>query len=149
MPTYSNGQYNPDPLANPFNTRIYGNYSLNPCSPLHVNKLFNSKNKNLPDPIQPDFEQNELHTPTQDIPFSLNNFQNIVDQYSSNKAWNDSEIYSLDSNSNILSKKDIEYWQNAEIKTNELSNNMSEEQKQMLVNLENMFPKSKFEDEIE
>lgn len=143
--TYSNGQYNPDPLANPFNTRIYGNYSLNPCSPLYVNKLFNSKNKNLPDPIQPEFEQNELHTPTQDIPFSLNDFQNIADQYSSNKTWNDSEIYSLDSNSNMLSKKDIEYWQNAEIKTNELSNNMSEKQKQMMAEINKMFPPSKFE----
>lgn len=143
--TYSNGQYNPDPLANPFNTRIYGNYSLNPYSPLHVNKLFNSKNKNLPDPIQSEFEQNELHTPTQDIPFSLNDFQNIVDQYSSNKTWNDSEIYSLDSNSNMLSEKDIEYWQNAEIKTNELSNNMSEEQKQMMAEINKMFPPSKFE----
>jgi hypothetical protein len=51
MPTYSNGQYNPNPLANPFNTRIYGNYSLNPCSPLHLNKLFNPTNKNLPDPV--------------------------------------------------------------------------------------------------
>lgn len=147
MPTYSNGQYNPNPLANPFNTRIYGNYSLNSCSPLHVNKLFNPKNKNLPDPIQPEFEQNELHTPTQDIPFSLNDFQNIADQYSSNKTWNDSEIYSLDSNPNVLSKKDIEYWQNAEIKTNELSMNMSDEQKQMMNDLVNMFPKSKFEDE--
>ena len=114
MPTYSNGQYNPDPLANPFNTRIYGNYSLNPCSPLHVNKLFNSKNKNLPNPIQPDFEQNELHTPIQDIPFSLNDFQNIADQYSSSKIWNNFEIYSLDSNSNTLSKKDIEESSEAE-----------------------------------
>jgi hypothetical protein len=46
-----------------------------------------------------------------------------------------------------LSKKDIEYWQNAEIKTNELSMNMSDEQKQMMNDLANMFPKSKFEDE--
>lgn len=147
MPTYSNGQYNPNPLANPFNTRIYGNYSLNPCSPLHLSKMFNPTNKNLPDPVQPAVEQNELHTPTQDIPFSLNALQGIVDQYSADKTWNDSEIYSLHSNSNTLSKKDIEYWQNAEIKTNELSMNMSDEQKQMLSNLENMFPKSKFEDE--
>lgn len=28
--TYSNGAYSPNPLANPFNTRRYGNYSLNP-----------------------------------------------------------------------------------------------------------------------
>jgi hypothetical protein len=86
-----------------------------------------------------------LHTPAQDIPFSLNALQGIVDQYSADKTWNDSEIYSLHSNSNTLSKKDIEYWQNAEIKTNELSMNMSDEQKQMMAEINKMFPPSKFE----
>lgn len=147
MPTYSNGQYNPNPLANPFNTRIYGNYSLNPCSPMHTGKMFNPNVKSLPEP-KPIAEQDELHAPMQDIPISLNALQGFADSYAANKTWNDDEIYSLDyGNSTQLSKRDIEYWKEAEIKTAELSSNMSDEQKQMLSNLANMFPKSKFEDE--
>jgi hypothetical protein len=114
---------------------------------MHTGKMFNPNVKSLPEP-KPIAEQDELHTPMQDIPISLNAMQGFADSYAANKTWNDAEIYSLDyDNSTQLSKRDVEYWKEAEIKTNELSMNMSDEQKQMMNDLVNMFPKSKFEDE--
>ena len=51
--TFSNGTYNPDPLANPFNTRLGpSNYTLNPNgigNPFC--KMTFSKKTDLPKPI--------------------------------------------------------------------------------------------------
>lgn len=49
--TFSNGAYNPHPLANPFNTRLGpANYSLNPNGEsYHRNIMRNDKNASLPD----------------------------------------------------------------------------------------------------
>ena len=51
--TFSNGTYNPDPLANPFNTRLGpSNYTLNPNGVGNpFCKMTFSKKTDLPKPI--------------------------------------------------------------------------------------------------
>jgi len=44
-----------------------------------------------------------------------------------------------------MSRRDIAYWNKANIESTKLSNNMSNEQKQLMAELSNMFPPSKFE----
>lgn len=49
--TYSNGQFNPNPFANPFNTRFAGNYSLNPVKqqlPIINTKKLEVPNQDVP-----------------------------------------------------------------------------------------------------
>jgi len=52
--TYSNGSYNPNPLANPFNTRLGpANYTLNPHGVSYKQNIFRSDpNAKLPDTIE-------------------------------------------------------------------------------------------------
>jgi len=62
--TYSNGQYNPNPLANPFNTRLGpANYSLNPAGQSYSGNKFNSARKDLPEPTMLGQNANDLHVP--------------------------------------------------------------------------------------
>lgn len=151
--TFSNGQYNPNPLANPFNTRLGpSNYSLNPAGQSYSGNKFNSSCKDLPDPTMLGQNANDLHVPDAiERPMSLADIQGVLDSYAANKTWNDRDIYTLNSNSldnnNGLSRKDIDYWNDANAKSKELSDNMSDEQKQMMAEINNMFPPSKFEDE--
>lgn len=138
--TFANGQFCPHPLANPFNTRLGpSNYSLNPYSKQFGQQSFNSKSKELPDPIP--FGMNglgqDLHVPDTTPPMSLQSFQNIIDDYARDKTWDDRQIYldmmnRLSKNSQGLSRKDIEYWRKVEIESAKLSANMSDEQKEML-----------------
>ena len=106
---------------------------------LKIYNLFNSKSKELPDPIP--FGMNglgqDLHVPDTTPPMSLQSFQNIIDDYARDKTWDDRQIYldmmnGLSKNSQGLSRKDIEYWRKAEIESAKLSANMSDEQKEML-----------------
>lgn len=138
--TFANCQFCQHPLANPFNTRLgYSNYSLNPYSKQFGQQSFNSKSKELPDPIP--FGMNglgqDLHVPDTTPPMSLQSFQNIIDDYARGKTWDDRQIYldminGLSKNSQGLSRKDIEYWRKAEIESAKLSANMTNEQKEML-----------------
>ena len=138
--TFANGQFCPHPLANPFNTRLGpSNYSLNPLSRQFGQQSFNSKSKELPDPIP--FGMNglgqDLHVPDTTPPMSLQSFQNIIDDYARDKTWDDKQIYldmlnRLSKNNQGLSRKDIAYWRKAEIESAKLSANMTDEQKEML-----------------
>lgn len=137
--TFANGQFCPHPLANPFNTRLGpSNYSLNPLSRQFGQQSFNSKNKELPDPIP--FSMNpgqDLHVPDATPPMSLQSLQSIIDGYARDKTWDDRQTYldmfnELSKNNQGLSRKDIEYWQKAERESAKLSANMSNEQKEML-----------------
>lgn len=137
--TFANGQFCPHPLANPFNTRLGpSNYSLNPLSRQFGQQSFNSKNKELPDPIP--FSMNpgqDLHVPDSTPPMSLQSLQSIIDSYARDKTWDDRQTYldmfnELSKNNQGLSRKDIEYWQKAERESAKLSANMSDEQKEML-----------------
>lgn len=137
--TFANGQFCPHPLANPFNTRLGpSNYSLNPLSRQFGQQSFNSKNKELPDPIP--FSMNpgqDLHVPDATPPMSLQSLQSIIDGYARDKTWDDRQTYldmfnELSKNNQGLSRKDIEYWQKAERESAKLSANMSDEQKEML-----------------
>ena len=138
--TYTPAGFDANPLANPFNTRLGpSNYSLNPLSRQFGQQSFNSKNKELPDPIP--FGMNglgqDLHVPDTTPPMSLQSFQNIIDDYARDKTWDDRQIYldmmnGLSKNSQGLSRKDIEYWRKAEIESAKLSANMTDEQKEML-----------------
>ena len=138
--TFANGQFCQHPLANPFNTRLgYSNYSLNPLSRQFGQQSFNSKSKELPDPIP--FGINglgqDLHVPDTTPPMSLQSLQSIIDDYARDKTWDDRQIYldmlnGLSKNNQGLSRKDIEYWRKAEIESAKLSANMSDEQKEML-----------------
>ena len=138
--TFANGQFCPHPLANPFNTRLGpSNYSLNPLSRQFGQQSFNSKSKELPDPIPfgMNFPGQDLHVPDATPPMSLQSFQNIIDDYARGKTWDDRQIYldminGLSKNNQGLSRKDIEYWRKAEIESAKLSANMSDEQKEML-----------------
>ena len=62
--------------------------------------------------------------------------------------WNDRDIYRMPTSpkENGMTQKDIAYWQHAEEETKKLEANMSDEQKQMLADLDKMFPPSKLED---
>lgn len=138
--TFANGQFCPHPLANPFNTRLGpSNYSLNPASKQFGQQSFNSKSKDLPDPIP--FGSNglgqDLHVPDSTPPMSLQSLQNIIDSYARDKTWDDRQIYldmldGISKNIQGLSRKDIEYWKNAEKKSAELYASMTDEQKAML-----------------
>ena len=137
--TFANGQFCPHPLANPFNTRLGpSNYSLNPLSRQFGQQSFNSKNKELPDPIP--FSMNpgqDLHVPDATPSMSLQSLQSIIDGYARDKTWDDRQTYldmfnELSKNNQGLSRKDIEYWQKAERESAKLSANMSDEQKEML-----------------
>jgi len=44
-----------------------------------------------------------------------------------------------------MSREDIEYWNKANLESIKLSSNMSDEQKQMMAEISNMFPPSKLE----
>lgn len=148
--TFSNGQFNPHPLANPFNTRIGpANYSLNPCSKQFVSVGFNSKNKALPRPVMlGEKPKDECQVPNSSMPMRLADIQAILNMYSANQTWNDRQIYSLNQQSEQkLSKQDIEYWEKAEEESKKLLDNLSREQKEMLAGLSNFFPASKLEDE--
>lgn len=49
--TFSNGHFNPNPLANPFNTLLGpANYSLNPSNMQSQRMSINTKSTALPDP---------------------------------------------------------------------------------------------------
>ena len=137
--TFANGQFCPHPLANPFNTRLGpSNYSLNPLSRQFGQQSFNSKNKELPDPIP--FSMNpgqDIHVPDSTPPMSLQSLQSIIDGYARDKTWDDRQTYldmfnELSKNNQGLSRKDIEYWQKAERESAKLSANMSDEQKELL-----------------
>ena len=138
--TFANGQFCPHPLANPFNTRLGpSNYSLNPYSKQFGQQSFNSKSKELPDPIP--FGMNglgqDLHVPDITPPMNLQSLQSIIDDYARDKTWDDRQTYldmlnGLSKNNQGLSRKDIEYWRKAEIESAKLSASMSDEQKEML-----------------
>ena len=148
--TYSNGSFNPNPLANPFNTRLGpSNYSLNPAGQSYIgDKGFNSKSKDLPDPVMLGQQsQNDLHTPVSDQPMRLSELQGLIDSYAAGKTWNDREINRLDATDNQIDQKSAAYWKEVDKKTQVALSSMSDEQKEMLADLENMFPASKFVDD--
>ena len=68
--TFSNGHFNPNPLANPFNTRLGpANYSLNPSNMQPQRMSINTKSSALPDPIPFNgIDSSKLQVPNQDIP---------------------------------------------------------------------------------
>ena len=147
--TFSNGQFNPHPLANPFNTRIGpANYSLNSYSDQCLRAGFNSKTKELPRPIMlGENPRNDCSVPNSSMPLRLADIQAILNTYSANQTWNNNEIYSLSQQSvQKLTKQDIEYWNKAKEESEKMLNNLSQKQKEMLAELSNMFPASKLED---
>lgn len=147
--TYSNGSYNPNPLANPFNTRLGpANYTLNPNgigNPFC--KMTFSKKTDLPKPVMLGQQQGP-ELPQQQI--SMKDFLQIEMSRYANGAmdWKNSEIYKLPSKPTEvgMSQKDIAYWKHAEEESKKLEANMSDEQKEMLADISKLFPPSKLED---
>lgn len=142
--TFSNGGWNPNPLANPLNTRLGpSNYSLNPKNPAYSRTVFNSSCKQLPEPIPYGQDSQALQLPDTTPMMSFQSLQNIIDDYARDKTWDDRQLYldilnGVTRSSQGLSRKDIEYWQNAERKSAELCANMSDEQKEMLEQLKKL-----------
>lgn len=80
--TFANGAFNPLPQANPLNTRIYGNISLNPMSPMATQSKFRAckspEDLQVPNQDVPMYgsdewnakyaKQDQLQVPNQDIP---------------------------------------------------------------------------------
>lgn len=139
--TYSNGSFNPNPFANPFNTRLGpSNWCLNPAGDSYRPNAFRrDPNAKLPDPA-PLQQSQELHVPDTTPPMSFRQMQSLIDQYSRDKTWNDNNTYSdmLPNSLGInqgLSRNDIEYWNKANIESAKLSANMSDERKKMLSDL--------------
>ena len=136
---------NPHPLANPFNTRLGpSNYSLDPRGQSYIGNAFNSSRKDLPDPTPAgQINFNDLHVPDT-TPISrhpLADWNQLVQDYSRNHVWDDSEIYSLNSTNKSridqgLSRNDIEYWDMVKRESDRLLSSMSPEQQQMLANME-------------
>lgn len=147
--TFSNGTYNPNPLANPFNTRLGpSNYTLNPNgigNPFC--KMTFSKKTDLPKPVMLGQQQGPS-LPQQQM--SMKDFLMAeMSRYSSGQMeWRNEDIYRMPTSpkENGMSKKDIEYWKHAEEETKKLEANMSDEQKKMLADLDKLFPQSKLED---
>lgn len=107
---------------------------------------FNSKSKSLPKPIMLG-QQQSPQLPQQQM--SMKDFLQIeMTRYANgNMDWNNKDIYRLPTKptENGMSQKDIAYWKHAEEESKKLEANMSDEQKQMLANLNNLFPQSKLE----
>lgn len=147
--TFSNGTYNPDPLANPFNTRLGpSNYTLNPNGVGNpFCKMTFSKKTELPKPVMLG-QQQSLQLPQQQI--SMKDFLQIeMSRYANGRMdWKNEDIYRMPTSpkENGMTKKDIEYWKHAEEESKKLEANMSDEQKEMLADLDKIFPPSKLED---
>ena len=135
--TFSNNFKSSDPLANPLNAR-----QLAQCQ-----NAFNSKRKDLPPPIMLGQQQGP-HLPQRQL--SMKDFLMAeMSRYSSGQMeWRNEDIYRMPTSpkENGMSKKDIEYWKHAEEETKKLEANMSDEQKDMLANLDKLFPMSKLEE---
>lgn len=148
--TFSNGIYNPDPLANPFNTRLGpSNYTLNPNGMGNpFCKMTFSKKTDLPKPVMLGDRQQNLQVPQQQM--SMKDFLQIeMSRYTNGRMdWNDRDIYRMPTKpaENEMTQKDIAYWKHAEEESKKLEANMSDEQKQMLVDLDKTFPMSMLED---
>ena len=139
--TCSNGSFNPHPLANPFNTRLGpSNWCLNPAGDSYRPNVFRcDPNASLPEaaPLQ---QSQELHVPDTTPPMSFRQMQTLIDQYSRDKTWDDRDTYSdmLPNSlgmSQGLSRKDVEYWNKANVESAKLSANMSDEQKKLMNDL--------------
>ena len=77
----------------------------------------------------------------------LSELQGLIDSYAAGKTWNDREINRLDATDNQIDQKSAAYWKEVDKKTQVALSSMSDEQKEMLADLENMFPASKFVDD--
>ena len=135
--TFSNNFRSSDPLANPLNVHQRA------C----VQSAFNSKCKELPKPVMLGSQQSP-NVPQQQM--SMKDFLIAeMSRYSSGQMdWRDEDIYQLPRKptENGMSKKDIEYWKHAEEETKKLEAKMTPEQKDMLANLDKLFPMSKLEE---
>ena len=80
------------------------------------------------------------------MPLSFSSIQNIINDYAQQKTWNDREIYSLHGDMTV-DKKSIEYWKYANEQNKKMLDNLTDEQKKMLAELNDLFPKSRLEDE--
>lgn len=135
--TFSNNFRSSDPLANPLNARQRA----------QCQNAFNSKRKDLPPPIMLGQQQGPQLPQRQ---MSMKDFLMAeMSRYSSGQMeWRNEDIYRMPTSpkENGMTKKDIEYWKHAEEETKKLEANMSDEQKNMLADLDKMFPQSKLED---
>ena len=88
-----------------------------------------------------------MHVPhSNEMPLSFSSIQNIINDYAQQKTWNDREIYSLHGDMTV-DKKSIEYWKYANEQNKKMLDNLTDEQKKMLAELNDLFPKSRLEDE--
>lgn len=76
--TYSNSSFSANPLANPFNTRIYGNFNVNAAQTnQYVSFPKDKSNLHVPDAVMPNLiGADQLHTPNQDVPLGNRNVGN-------------------------------------------------------------------------
>ena len=141
---------NPHPLANPFNTRRFGNFNVNKA--LHggyIKTAVNPKNLIVPQSTY-SYEdvvnyQKRLTVPNQhDIPL-------IIQQQYYNKDWGQTEsiasiLNRLDNGQYCknmkfadpnLSQRDIEYWKHANEESKRLEAQMTDDQKNLLTQLNN------------
>lgn len=132
---------NPNPLANPLNDRPIGNINWHK---MNSNGYFKSNpNAELPDSSfsYEDWleQQNNLHVPNQELPI------NNLDMRSYGKTWDDKEIYSLKSVQmpNSLTLQELERQKKLKELDAKLSAEMTDEQKQMLNDIEKYLGKSK------
>lgn len=132
---------NPHPLANPFTDRPIGNINWQKMNSGGYFKT--NPNAELPDSSF-SYEdwleyQNNLHVPNQSLPI------NSLDMRSYGKTWDDKEIYSLKSvqNPNSLTPQELERQKKLKELDARLSAEMTDEQKQMLNDIEKYLGKSK------
>lgn len=142
--TFSNYNFNLNPFANPFNTRLGpANYSLNPYGQGFKFSSINSNRTDLPDPVMYNQKnQDKLEPPETAAPMTFGTIQNLIDCYSRDKTWSHNETYYdmaqyLSRNYQGLSRKDLEWYEIVNNGNKQLSANMSDEQKKMLADLEN------------
>lgn len=73
--TFSNYNFNPNPFANPFNTRLGpANYTLNPNGKGFKFSTVNRNSTDLPDPVMYNPDQNRLEPPESAAPMSFGTF---------------------------------------------------------------------------
>lgn len=115
------------------------------CQPKQ--KMTIDKNAKLPDPIMLQDQNNSLHVPNTSPRMTFRDQLHMMDEYSRLHTWNDREIYQLPRYSSLglngyMSRADIQYQERSRIENQRLSATMSDEQKQMLADIETMFPAS-------
>jgi hypothetical protein len=138
--TSSNGFFNPNPLANPFNTRLGpSNISFNPANPSFSTQKF-VRNPNASLPMRQSFPkpspQPAYSSQLGGLLVTRNGNRLTLTSGTGSSEWNDRELMTFDVNRGGLSSEDIAYASKIKKLDDMLRNSMTDEQKKLLADVE-------------